>query len=521
MKRILILISPLALLLLSGCLTAPVPPRPSIELDHSFLFLPPVADKTDKRINQLGAFCRSEASAICRNGVRYASDVKLLQDVLVAPNLFPSGRLNRDEVLGLAHALDCGSAGVVRVLEYQSLPPQRIMMRVFWIRAKDGANYVNKTIDLSLANPYTKEDFRRYITRKPEETSLYERFAGKKLDFQADTAQLSPESFLRYAAATAMSQLLDAKSAVYSAEMARKKAKADAAKRKADAIVREQKMQERLIAANKAVEDLEKQVKALELKYAAEVKRVEIKAIENKRQGPTRAEAFKKAEAEIVRKAREESDKKKQVELKALLDKRRLEESRLEDTLASYTEVYFDYARNYRRRADYAQAESALGRALRLSPESAKLHYFAGVLYYEQKNFTKAIQAFETALSKPDASYHPFAQIRIHLAERHSSGSSERLAEYAKEWRSNNWPAPVVNMLLEKITPDQCLEQTRHYRSETKKDRECSAHFYMGEYYLLKGENHHAIVSFRKAAATPTEWDERDAARRRLGIKLP
>ncbi len=61
---------------------------------------------------------------------------------------------------------------------------------------------------------------------------------------------------------------------------------------------------------------------------------------------------------------------------------------------------------------------------------------------------------------------------------------------------------PIVDLFLEKITPDELIDNMRKESIDEEEEVECRANFYIGEYYMLKGNNTKAIECFKKCRKT-------------------
>ena len=84
------------------------------------------------------------------------------------------------------------------------------------------------------------------------------------------------------------------------------------------------------------------------------------------------------------------------------------------------------------------------------------------------------------------------------------------------------WPAPVVKLFLNQMTPAAVLAAADDPDPVKKAGQICEANFYGGEFALTKGSKDEAISLFRLAASDcahgDLEWDGANAELKRLGV---
>ena len=86
--------------------------------------------------------------------------------------------------------------------------------------------------------------------------------------------------------------------------------------------------------------------------------------------------------------------------------------------------------------------------------------------------------------------------------------------DHAEKVDLNDWPGPVVLLLLGKTTPQQVLAAAKHQKTRKQLERECEAFFYVGQYHLLHGNKAEAAKLFRKTLDTGvTYFIEYDGAK--------
>lgn len=93
--------------------------------------------------------------------------------------------------------------------------------------------------------------------------------------------------------------------------------------------------------------------------------------------------------------------------------------------------------------------------------------------------------------------------IWLYLArERSGKDGAKELAGFASNLGLERWPGPIVSLFLGKAAPEQILKHIEEGDRRVKRERECEAFFYIGQYQLLRGKREEALRLFRKALET-------------------
>ncbi len=514
------------LLLLASCVSVKAPKRPNVQLGHTMLLIPPLSTDSSLDLNTFGQYCRTEAVAIAGGSVRYAKETEKLQNVVTPKNLLPDGYLNRPEILDISQSIDCPSVGVVQVLEKQSLPPQRIVLRVMWLRSKDGGTYVDDTIDLNMKDPVTQELFGLFVRQKGDIEATFDEWTGKAERYAVDTARLSPENFLRFAAAVGIRRLINPNNNLRRLELLRGEALAqkEAGELAQELLALENKIkaearQREVERARKSIQELEAKRKKLELDYLEAKKKLEIAALEKKLETVVNT---KPTDRDLRRMdmVKDRTEMREGRAIRKLDDDAADKIEDVEDKIASQATTLYKAAVRKRLAGDLTGATEDLKEVTNASPNFPWGFYQLGIVYYERNMYKEAMSAYQRVIESGNAQLRPHAELRFYLAEKHQNGESTRLAGFAKSWKSDKWPAPVIEMLLDEITVEECLKKAQHHRDSIENGQLCSAHFYIGEMLLLDGRVDQALEHFVKAAEYETDWAERDAAMVRLGMEI-
>ncbi|MGC2221000.1 MAG: tetratricopeptide repeat protein [Methylocella sp.] len=149
---------------------------------------------------------------------------------------------------------------------------------------------------------------------------------------------------------------------------------------------------------------------------------------------------------------------------------------------------------------DYKMSLNDLSEAITLDSARATAFYVRGRVYAALQDYDRAIADYNTAIMlNPDSAY---AVLCLYLA-RTRLGDQTAAAELetnAKKLKQTNWPYPLVELFLGRLTPETTLA------AATKPDDRCEAQFYVGEWRLLRGDRPAANVALKAAEDTyPTD----------------
>jgi len=127
----------------------------------------------------------------------------------------------------------------------------------------------------------------------------------------------------------------------------------------------------------------------------------------------------------------------------------------------------------------------------------------------------------EKALADLDqaSAYAPkeaYVALWVDIVSRRSNLPS-RLEQASSRIDMTVWPAPVVRLFMDQMTPEAVLAAAENSDATRKKGRVCAANFYSGELSLMKGLKDEAARFFRVAASDcPYRFNERGDANAEL-----
>lgn len=215
----------------------------------------------------------------------------------------------------------------------------------------------------------------------------------------------------------------------------------------------------------------------------------------------------------------------------------------LDHAIADYTKaiqlkpnvarLIFERGNAWFQKQDYHHAIADYSEAIRLKPKNAVLFYSRGNAWFHQQNYRRAIANYTEALRlKPKFRYalnnlgfaqfylarfrraatdfaelqklkphDDYAAIWLYLARARAGvgNPASALSESAKEFKTHQWPAPIVALYTGRIDAKAALGQRVEAASKAKKKEMCEADFYVGQWYLLKHQHGQARRLFHRA----------------------
>jgi tetratricopeptide (TPR) repeat protein len=155
----------------------------------------------------------------------------------------------------------------------------------------------------------------------------------------------------------------------------------------------------------------------------------------------------------------------------------------------------------YVSKRDYDRAVQDYDQAIQLDATNSAFYSSRGRAFFYVGNFEAAAESFLRATELDDDAY---SVIWRYLARQHGGENGEaELAANAERLKSKDWPYPVIEMYLGQRLPAAALSAA--HRPEDR----CEAQFYIGEWYMFRGDRLAAGAAFRDATATcPKDFNE-------------
>ena len=185
----------------------------------------------------------------------------------------------------------------------------------------------------------------------------------------------------------------------------------------------------------------------------------------------------------------------------------------------------------FRQTGQYDKAILDFSQALRLAPNNESAYFNRGVAHTSKRQFEKAAQDFDEAIRRNpshasslggrgrakflsgdfDAAVtdfktavsllpgDPYAVIWLFLAQTRSGRDGRNdLTQNAAPFTREQWPGPIIAMLLEQSTVNELESLATDPDTERQKEKRTEAYFYAGQKELVAGNRTAAVSHFRE-----------------------
>jgi lipoprotein NlpI len=183
-------------------------------------------------------------------------------------------------------------------------------------------------------------------------------------------------------------------------------------------------------------------------------------------------------------------------------------------------EYYADRAIGYLRLREFAKANTDLDMALGLNPKYPPGHREKGRLSAYQWEWDNAARSFALAMENDQGMGAAYGAIWLQVAAmRAGLEVTTPLPQLAAALPPSQWPVPIVQMLIGKISPEEAIAAADNRNPAVYLEQKCEVYFYAGEHYMAHKDIERAHAAFEAAIATGvTEFLEYDWARRELEL---
>ena len=167
-------------------------------------------------------------------------------------------------------------------------------------------------------------------------------------------------------------------------------------------------------------------------------------------------------------------------------------------------------SRVYLAKGNKERALAELDQTMPIKPRNESFYCYRGRLYWQTASFTKSLADLDQTVQLNPKAIYPVLWREI-VARRGDQPS--RLSEAVEQLNMTKWPAPIVNLFLGTMTPEQVLSAADDPNPAKKTAQVCEANFYIGERALQSGSKEQALRLFDQAAADcPKTFIEKQAA---------
>jgi tetratricopeptide (TPR) repeat protein len=167
-------------------------------------------------------------------------------------------------------------------------------------------------------------------------------------------------------------------------------------------------------------------------------------------------------------------------------------------------ENYNNRGTAYRGLGNYEKALEDFNKSIQLEPDYALAYRNLGSTYFFLGQFDKAKASYEPVLGMNSSSQDVYYAVIWHYLSQKRAGKAEavRLSEYTARLDLTKWPGPVLELFLGKTTPEGLLAAAKDRYKTLENQKLCEAYFYLGQYYLIMGEESMGRTMFQRCLDT-------------------
>ncbi|MGN6517288.1 MAG: hypothetical protein ACTHLR_15770 [Rhizomicrobium sp.] len=121
-------------------------------------------------------------------------------------------------------------------------------------------------------------------------------------------------------------------------------------------------------------------------------------------------------------------------------------------------------------------------------------------VWWAKGNFAAAADDYETAI-KLNSKFEYVALWAAMMRARAGDAQNQRAMVELRSMEPSDWPAPVFDLYLGKIKPDDVMAAAAKGSADDVTNHQCEANFYVAEYWLARGQTGTAKPLLEKAKA--------------------
>jgi lipoprotein NlpI len=170
-----------------------------------------------------------------------------------------------------------------------------------------------------------------------------------------------------------------------------------------------------------------------------------------------------------------------------------------------HNSAYVSRAEAYRKKGDYVPALEDLGEALRIDPKYSYAYETRALTNFYAGKYDAAASDLELLVAEDDPAPDDVLLLYITRARLRRESAVAELETNAAKLKQTNWPVPVIELFLGRRTPEETLAAASSFPN-----LRCDAEFYLGEWYLLRGDRAAAMDHLKTSAQMcPSDEDAR------------
>ena len=163
--------------------------------------------------------------------------------------------------------------------------------------------------------------------------------------------------------------------------------------------------------------------------------------------------------------------------------------------------AYVDLGIIYMKFGDYNAAIGYCEEAISLDNKNDYAYENKGYAIFYSNKYEEAFKIFQHCLNLDPTDKYRFLWEFI-SCERSGRSGKDILRKRLEGTQSNEWPENLIKLFLDEIKPEAVLNNPKIAKPMTNIQAECEAFFFIGQYFILKGDLSKAREYFQKSVAT-------------------
>jgi lipoprotein NlpI len=166
-----------------------------------------------------------------------------------------------------------------------------------------------------------------------------------------------------------------------------------------------------------------------------------------------------------------------------------------------YAMAYTNRAKAWRVKYEYDRAIADDSEAIRLNPQDASSRFARGVAEFLIGRLDAAAEDFATA-GRIDDEYRTYAAIWVYMTGEREGNRDRAASQLQAAYPGIDkkaWPAPVVELLLGRSSPDAVFWATTAPDARARAEQRCEANFHVGMYQLSRDARTEGLARLQNA----------------------
>jgi lipoprotein NlpI len=166
-----------------------------------------------------------------------------------------------------------------------------------------------------------------------------------------------------------------------------------------------------------------------------------------------------------------------------------------------FISAYLNRAVAHARLQQYKSAYADFAQALQLDPNNTSAYNTRGALNFLLGRYQDAVKDFKRYLKlRPHDSYR---LLWLYMSEKNlHPDQPDDLINYIDGVNLKVWPGAIVRLYLGQVPVEDVINALSNNMRHWSNGNRCEAYFYLGQYFLLRGDRTNALRFFKQAVKT-------------------